>query len=313
MHVERDCDMITTNITAVPVASSTRNERAHTNHAPIHLSPKNGPDKSDAPSNSSPVIECSPISSRKHVHFERTSIPNQLFKEFATSTHNSHDDAELKKDDKVQKINNATGSRETESEHATVREQQTAKSSPCNGNGNTELKENNEEIANGECCTITEGNTVHKQEAAKIEQERGARKQQNKPQGTVIGENERKILLGPHNNPTESWINDVIINAGQKLLKQRFPHNGGLRDTITLCNGSERLDSAHEQQPFAQIIFDETNEHWLLFTNHGCRVQCVRIYCSLLYKPSNGCLQTMLDFMNLQPDVKKVTIQVTLF
>jgi hypothetical protein len=90
----------------------------------------------------------------------------------------------------------------------------------------------------------------------------------NSKNGTPsLGPVELQIMLGPHRKPKEAWLNDVIINAAQSLLRQKYPHDYGLQDTILVNAGYVHLDDP--SKPFVQVIFDPDNKHWITITNRG--------------------------------------------
>jgi hypothetical protein len=126
------------------------------------------------------------------------------------------------------------------------------------------------------------------------------------PSQWALGPSECQILLGPYIKPNDGWLNDVIINAAQSLLHERYPLDAGLRDTILVNAGHIKLDSANV--PFVQIVFDPVHEHWIVVTNRGCSDNTLRIYCSLMYKPSSKCLLVISQYANF--NAVKLTIQL---
>jgi PHD-finger/Ulp1 protease family, C-terminal catalytic domain len=122
----------------------------------------------------------------------------------------------------------------------------------------------------------------------------------------LIGPEEVTILLGPHSINRKAWLNDVIINAAQSLLLQKYPNDTGLRDTIVVNAGYVHLDDP--TKPFVQIFFDPANEHWITVGNRGCRPNTVRVYCSLMCRPSAKCRLIISQYVNL--DSSRLTFQL---
>lgn len=121
-----------------------------------------------------------------------------------------------------------------------------------------------------------------------------------------LGADDKLTLLGPHLNEIESWLTDNIINGAQVLLKQQFPSDCGLRDTLLVNAGMEHLlDST---TPFVQIFHDAGNQHWITVTNTGCKENTIRVYCSLMYKPSTQCLLSIYRFVRCSGNV--LTVQL---
>ncbi|KAJ8023112.1 HMG domain-containing protein 3 [Holothuria leucospilota] len=83
-----------------------------------------------------------------------------------------------------------------------------------------------------------------------------------------LTENERAILL------ERRWLNDLIINAGQEILKASMPV-GGLQNTLLMqSTGFEPVLSE-----FVQIV-NLTNSHWVLISNIGVPEPHIRLYDS---------------------------------
>ena len=76
---------------------------------------------------------------------------------------------------------------------------------------------------------------------------------------------------------SSGWLNDCLINAGQSLLKAKFPDTLGLQDVgrALTCNFAEE-----EEGEFVQIIncFDD---HWVCVTNKNCKQNEVTVYDSM--------------------------------
>ena len=76
---------------------------------------------------------------------------------------------------------------------------------------------------------------------------------------------------------SSGWLNDHLINAGQSLLKAKFPDTLGLQDVgrAQTCSFAEE-----EEGEFVQIIncFDD---HWVCVTNKNCKQNEVKVYDSM--------------------------------
>lgn len=76
---------------------------------------------------------------------------------------------------------------------------------------------------------------------------------------------------------SSGWLNDRLINAGQSLLKAKFPDTLGLQDVgrAQTCSFAEE-----EEGEFVQIIncFDD---HWVCVTNKNCKQNEVKVYDSM--------------------------------
>ena len=71
------------------------------------------------------------------------------------------------------------------------------------------------------------------------------------------------------------WLNDELINAGQRLIKRQFPHVNGLQDVAignTLC-----FDIQTEE--FIQVLHTGKN-HWVTVSTIGCKDGEIFVYNS---------------------------------
>jgi len=104
-----------------------------------------------------------------------------------------------------------------------------------------------------------------------------------------------------------AWLTDHIINAVQSLLAKQFQVSG-LCDTLIVADWSTKLNSGHEK--FVQIVHvhDPSALHWIAITNMGSRPNAVKVYCSLIKKPSDKCLQHIFYFVNCQ--VSELTVEI---
>ena len=72
------------------------------------------------------------------------------------------------------------------------------------------------------------------------------------------------------------WLSDALINAGQKLLKDAYPHIGGLQPTIL----GMILAFEVQRKQFVQVLHINEN-HWVTASNIGCPVATVDIFDSM--------------------------------
>ena len=76
---------------------------------------------------------------------------------------------------------------------------------------------------------------------------------------------------------SSGWLNGRLINAGQSLLKAKFPGTLGLQDVgrAQTCSFAEE-----EEGEFVQIINCFSN-HWVCVTNKNCKQNEVKVYDSM--------------------------------
>ena len=73
------------------------------------------------------------------------------------------------------------------------------------------------------------------------------------------------------------WLDDLIINAAQNLLKVQFPHVGGFQDTILQKNLSFKIENGE----FVQVL-NKGGNHWITVTTIGVNnMSSVRVFDSL--------------------------------
>ena len=72
------------------------------------------------------------------------------------------------------------------------------------------------------------------------------------------------------------WLNDTIVNAGQALIRKRFPNTCGLQD-VSL---SRTLAFQPETKQFIQVL-NCRDSHWVCATNIECKPNVVKIYDSM--------------------------------
>ena len=75
---------------------------------------------------------------------------------------------------------------------------------------------------------------------------------------------------------SSEWLNDTIINAGQVLIRKKFPNTSGLQDVIL----SNTLSFQPETKQFIQVL-NCRDSHWVCATNTGCKPNVVKIYDSM--------------------------------
>ena len=84
------------------------------------------------------------------------------------------------------------------------------------------------------------------------------------------------------------WLSDAVITAGQKLLKDSYPHIGGLQPTIlgmTLAFEVQRILGMTlvfevQRGEFVQVLHINDN-HWITASNIGCPVATIDLIDSM--------------------------------
>ena len=107
------------------------------------------------------------------------------------------------------------------------------------------------------------------------------------------------------------WLNDRLINAGQILLKRRFPDTSGLQNVDlakTLC-------FTQNEPSFVQIL-NTYDSHWVCVTSIGCKSNMVNVYDSMrtgdVSISTKECIATLLSCRSkfiyiLLPEVQQQT------
>ena len=99
-----------------------------------------------------------------------------------------------------------------------------------------------------------------------------------------------------------SCLTDNVANAAQLLMKTN--NDNGLHDTVLIAANAVKLAAGNK------LVHDTSAAHWLVSTNLGCSADAVRIYCSLNMKPSNGCVQNIMKFVNAPKSQSKLRLKV---
>lgn len=73
------------------------------------------------------------------------------------------------------------------------------------------------------------------------------------------------------------WLNTNLINAGQALLRKRFPKVCGLQDVILSRTLTFQQQGDNE---FVQIL-NCANQHWVCVSTIGCKPKLVKVYDSM--------------------------------
>ena len=82
---------------------------------------------------------------------------------------------------------------------------------------------------------------------------------------------EHKIIL-----LSKAWLDDYIVGAAQKLLKQQNPKIGGFQFPAL----GEKLAMEPQSGEFIQIIHMSSN-HWITLSTVGCELSTINLYDSL--------------------------------
>ena len=94
---------------------------------------------------------------------------------------------------------------------------------------------------------------------------------------------DKEVLQKKH-----GWLNDQHATVAQLLLKQQFPHIGGLQSTVLQENRSQSPLRANS----LQIVWINEN-HWITISTIGCTNEDVICYDSL-HSPITADVQTVL-------------------
>jgi hypothetical protein len=82
----------------------------------------------------------------------------------------------------------------------------------------------------------------------------------------------------------EGWLNDRIINAAQKLLKDKYVEANGLCDAVSV-QFEELTCSGSGPGPLTQIMYDEIG-HWFTLSTAKCDSGTALVYCSTRDMPT---------------------------
>ena len=70
------------------------------------------------------------------------------------------------------------------------------------------------------------------------------------------------------------WLNERLINAGQAMIKEKFPHEFGLQEDV---GKSDTGTFEEEDGNFVQIL-NCHNTHWICVINIDCKSNEVKVY-----------------------------------
>lgn len=89
--------------------------------------------------------------------------------------------------------------------------------------------------------------------------------------GITLFQSDVDILESPR-----AWLNERLINVGQALMKEKFPHVSGLQDV----GRNDTCTFEEEVGCFVQIL-NCCNSHWICATNINCKSNEVHIFDSM--------------------------------
>lgn len=97
-------------------------------------------------------------------------------------------------------------------------------------------------------------------------------------------------------------LNDLVINAAQDLLRDKYVNVNGLFDTVAVAASTLelRLPVGGNNGNVIQVVHDNVKQHWLCVTSKNCSEGYLSIYCSLQLVPSAQCLATVANMFNMQ-------------
>ena len=111
--------------------------------------------------------------------------------------------------------------------------------------------------------------------------------------GIVLSQTEKDQLCNGE------WLTDMHVNYAQALLKKKFPHIDGLKNTLLIQKKQERIKQG------VQIIHTQGN-HWIVASSLRCSKSEIEIFDSL-YTPVNNDTQHLLLSLfetNGRPSIK---------
>ena len=73
------------------------------------------------------------------------------------------------------------------------------------------------------------------------------------------------------------WLNERLINAGQRMLLENFPNTAGLHDIYF----SDTLAFPCDHPKDVVQILNVTSTHWICISNKDCKPGTVKVYDSL--------------------------------
>ena len=76
---------------------------------------------------------------------------------------------------------------------------------------------------------------------------------------------------------SREWLNERLINAGQAMIKEQFPHEFWLQDV-----GKSDMGTFEEEDGNFVQILNSHNTHWICVTNIDCKSnEVVKVYDSM--------------------------------
>ena len=96
------------------------------------------------------------------------------------------------------------------------------------------------------------------------------------PQFTVCGQNiyksDLQLLKSKH-----EWLNERLIDAGQRMLREKFPNTTDLHD-VCFC---DTLSFPHDPPEGVVQILNVANSHWVCISSKDCKPGTIMVYDSL--------------------------------
>ena len=93
---------------------------------------------------------------------------------------------------------------------------------------------------------------------------------------TVCGQNIYKSDLQLLKSKPE-WLNERLIDAGQRMLREKFPNTTGLHD-VCFC---DTLSFPHDPPEGVVQILNVANSHWVCISSKDCKPGTIMVYDSL--------------------------------
>ena len=96
------------------------------------------------------------------------------------------------------------------------------------------------------------------------------------------------------------WLNDRIINAGQRLLRRQFPEWEGFQDTLL----GQNLTFAVCKKMFVQIL-NVGNQHWIAVSSKS---ECTNIHATICQQSVNTCIFVGLNNVTVYDSLPSSTV-----
>ena len=94
---------------------------------------------------------------------------------------------------------------------------------------------------------------------------------------------------------TNAWLDDSLMDLGQKMLSQQYPHISGFQSVVL----SEKFAFVPQPDEFIQIL-NLNNNHWIVISTIGCPAATVNVYDSLHCTLPSRAQRVVADILQCQ-------------